>query len=101
MKFYDVPSASDYHWLKVQEFNQLLKKTAPSQSQFTLPRWVQLWKRLISPLVNRAEPKIYQKRDRWGNVYYQVHDPVSGFSGAFNTEEEVRIWLDRRYYDAL
>lgn len=101
MKFYDVPSASDYHWLKVQELNELLEKSVPSRSKFTLPRWLHLWNSLIAPLMNRSEPRITQKRDRWGNTYYQVYDPVSGFSSAFHTEEEVRIWLDRRYYDAL
>ncbi|HEY9661724.1 MAG TPA: hypothetical protein V6C65_24980 [Allocoleopsis sp.] len=101
MKFYDVPSASDYHWLKVQELNELLEKSVPSRPKFSLPSWLTLWNRLIAPFMDRSEPKITQKRDRWGNVYYQVYDPTSGFSSAFQTEEEVRIWLDRRYYDAL
>ena len=57
--------------------------------------------RIIRYLVkSRTEPKIKykcsQKCDR-RNCYWQVYDPVSGFSGSFGSETEVKAWLDRRY----
>ncbi|QYO63499.1 hypothetical protein [Leptolyngbya sp. 7M] len=40
-----------------------------------------------------------QKREPNGNEYYQVYDPVTGNSKTFGSEEETRIWLDRRFYE--
>jgi hypothetical protein len=47
---------------------------------------------------NRVEPQIVQKCDRSGNVYWQIYDPISGFHCSLNSEQEVREWLDTRYY---
>ena len=46
----------------------------------------------------RLEPKIWQKRDRYGNFYWVVYDPTTGHSSYFSSEQEVRIWLEQRYY---
>lgn len=47
---------------------------------------------------SRVEPKIKQQCDRLGNISWRVYDPISGFHCAFNSEQEVRAWLDTRYY---
>jgi hypothetical protein len=47
---------------------------------------------------NRVEPRVKQKCDRSGNTYWRVYEPVSGFHCSFNSEQEVRAWLDTRYY---
>jgi hypothetical protein len=47
---------------------------------------------------NRAEPQIKQKSDRFGNIYWRVYDPISDSHCSFNSEQEVRLWLDTRYY---
>ena len=47
---------------------------------------------------SRVEPSVKQKCDRLGNVYWQVDDPVSATRCCFGSEQEVRAWLDRRYY---
>ena len=46
----------------------------------------------------RQEPKIWQKRDRYGNLYWVVYDPTTGHSSCFSSEQEVRVWLEQRYY---
>ena len=46
----------------------------------------------------RLEPKIWQKRDRYGNSYWVVYDPTTGHSSCFSSEQEVRVWLEQRYY---
>ena len=48
---------------------------------------------------NRVEPHIIQKGDRFGNIYWRVYDPISNSHCSFNSEQEVRSWLDTRYYD--
>lgn len=44
------------------------------------------------------EPKISQKRDRNGSTYWLLYDPVTRQYTSFASEEEVRIWLEKRYY---
>lgn len=44
------------------------------------------------------DPKIRERHDRQGNVWFDVYDPVSGRSALLNSEAEVRAWLDTRYY---
>ena len=44
------------------------------------------------------EPKISQKCDRKGNIYWQIYDPVTRQYTSFASEKEVRIWLEKRYY---
>lgn len=61
---------------------------------------VNLLKKIGRYLVaNRIEPQVKLKCDRLGNnCCWQVYDPVSGCNWSFNSEREVRAWLDRRYY---
>jgi len=47
---------------------------------------------------SRVEPEIKQKCDRFGNTYWRVYEPISGFQCSFNSEQEVRSWLETRYY---
>ena len=45
-----------------------------------------------------SEPKIWDKKDGYGNTYFRVYDPQSDRYIYFNSEDEVRWWLDKRYY---
>ncbi|MGF1589024.1 MAG: hypothetical protein ACFCU7_07240 [Pleurocapsa sp.] len=49
-------------------------------------------------IVNRTEPRVRQKGDRSGNSYWQIYDPVTGSNCSLSSEQEVRTWLDTRYY---
>ena len=49
-------------------------------------------------VTNRIEPHVKQKCDRFGNFYWQIYDPISGSYLFFNSEREVRVWLDTRYH---
>ena len=44
------------------------------------------------------EPQIIARKNHRGDVYFQVYDPQTQWTGTFSSEQEVRIWLDRRYY---
>jgi hypothetical protein len=41
----------------------------------------------------RSEPKIKQKCDRYGNLYWQIIEPNSGKSTMFGSEQDVKFWL--------
>lgn len=52
---------------------------------------------LVAYLSGNSDPRISQTIDRAGNAYFQVHDPVSGQQHCFDSEQELRVWLDQRY----
>lgn len=52
---------------------------------------------IINFLVNGSEPKIYQKQNRHGEIYFRVYDPFTQRYYKFNSEQEVRVWLEERY----
>jgi hypothetical protein len=56
------------------------------------------WERLLTLFSGRKEPKIWRKRDRAGNWYFRVFDPVTGAIGVMDTEQDLRVWLEKRYY---
>jgi YD repeat-containing protein len=43
------------------------------------------------------ELRIWQERDRLGNVWWYVYDPMSRRSIQFPSEQEVRRWLEKRF----
>jgi hypothetical protein len=61
------------------------------QSTFSL-----IWDIVFSLLSD--EPKIWQGRDRFGKLYWRVYDPSRDRSITFTSEQEVREWLDQRFY---
>jgi len=51
----------------------------------------------VNALASQTEPKIWQKKDADGNRIWQIYDPVTGDQARFDTEQELRIWLEKRY----
>ncbi len=84
--------------------NLATEKTALKPSKLR-----QFWTELLSlkgirawlenGLIRGNEPKICQKCDRDGHAYFQVYDRATDQWHHFNSEAEVRAWLERRYYD--
>lgn len=48
-------------------------------------------------LLEKSEPQIEQKRDRYGNPYWQVYDYTKKKFYEFASEQEVRVWIENRY----
>jgi hypothetical protein len=59
--------------------------------------WGGFQKAMATWMTQKSEPKVYERCDRLGNLYYQVYDPVSGISAKFSSDTEIRIWLEQRY----
>lgn len=53
---------------------------------------------LVMGLMNGSEPRISQKRDRYGNPFWQVYDPVTDCSDSFSSERDVMVWIEERYH---
>ncbi|NEO25809.1 MAG: hypothetical protein F6K03_02640 [Kamptonema sp. SIO4C4] len=61
----------------------------------TLQRWTQ---GLMSLLEGSDEPHITLCKSAKGETYWRVYDPKHRFTAMFATEQEVRVWLEQRYY---
>jgi len=55
-----------------------------------------VWDAVFTPV--SSEPRIWQKQDRSGQVYWQVYDPIRNRSDRFSSEQEVRRWLEENFY---
>jgi hypothetical protein len=49
-------------------------------------------------IVQSSDLKVSERCDRYGNLYYQVYDPLNRTSASFGCEAEIRAWLEQRYY---
>lgn len=64
-----------------------------------LKEWLNdLFQSFLNAASGNTEPKISQKRDRAGNLYFDVYDPTSGASMSFGSEHEIRTWIEQRYH---
>lgn len=97
MKSYNSLRSSNFILVDSSQLESLSFK--PQKRNFS---WVnglkQLAKSFVRSIANSSEPRISKKVDRNGNLYYKVYDPTSGASAVFSTEQEIRIWIDQRYY---
>lgn len=53
---------------------------------------------LLRYFTGSQQPHITVKSDRAGQSFYEVYDPVDRQHHIFGTEQEVRVWLEQRYY---
>jgi hypothetical protein len=60
--------------------------------------WNRFWNTLGHILTQSSEPSITQKRDRFGHDSFRVYDPMTRKYGEFSSEQEIRVWLEQRYY---
>jgi len=58
----------------------------------------QLGKQLIQSIAGNHEVQVWQMSDRAGTSYWRVYDPSTRTSTSFSSANEVRIWLEQRYY---
>jgi hypothetical protein len=60
-------------------------------------RFRQVLHGLMNAMTIGSEPRITEKHDRGGNTYYQIYNPTNQTSSTFNSEAEVRAWLDQHH----
>jgi hypothetical protein len=71
-----------------------------SNKKFTsfLQKLGQLWEAMVENILRQDQPKIYVKQNQFGDTYWKIYDPFSQSSKYFKTEQDVRIWLEKRFY---
>lgn len=75
-----------------------LKRQTSSIGLNILNKLGHVWQSVLAIAAGNQEPRVKQHSDRHGNPFWNVYDPVSGQLARFNSEEEVRLWLEQRYY---
>lgn len=82
-----------------QIFEVVIHSEADEQksSRFT-SKLSEIWNWFVELILRADEPKIYESRDKFGNICWITYDQLAERKMHFNSETEVRAWLDRRYY---
>lgn len=71
----------------------------PAQGGKTLaPSLKQLGDRAMRFFAGQTEPRIWQ-RTRQGQPTWFAHDPITNRTRQFSSEQDVRLWLEKRYYE--
>jgi hypothetical protein len=55
------------------------------------------WTEILTELGQTQEPHVWQTTGRQGQIHWCVYDPNTGDTLEQLTEQEVRIWLEKRY----
>lgn len=81
---------------------QLIGKTEQYSVKFlklsSVFKWFRRYLDKIIIVANKHEPQIAIKSGSYDKIWYQVYDPMSNSLFQFQSEEEIRHWLDERHY---
>lgn len=75
------------------KFQQSHQKTKWHQQN----KLISLWQSVVRFLETSSEPQVWTTEDKNHQTQWNVFDPVTGQSAQFNSEEDVRVWLEERY----
>lgn len=73
----------------------------------TIPQWPlttftkplgQVWHAITNLVSHRPDVRVWQRTDRFGQVGWHGYDPISGDYVCYGTEDEIRSWIEQRYY---
>lgn len=81
-----------------QQLERTLQTSAVKSAQSQLLDYLKDWgMALVNALAPSQEPRVKVIDSANGSIW-KVYDPVSHQSHLFATEDELRIWLEERYY---
>ncbi len=94
----------DTYYTSLSQHSSSASSSQPNRS-YGVAKRVWIWIKSVvdqlgelSIFCDPYEPRAKRKVDKFGNLYYQVYDPVSHSHHAFTSEDALRTWLDQRYY---
>jgi hypothetical protein len=85
--------------IQQQRNYEKLEQLPPQVFQLTnLGLW-QLWRKVTDFWqVSAKEPRVNQKMDFKGNLYWEIYDPLDDCMLHFDQEQDVMIWLEEQPY---
>ncbi|WP_265265517.1 hypothetical protein [Spirulina subsalsa] len=76
----------------------LVKDEAKTTNQLGLSSVLnQFFTAFVQFMTQGNEPKITIKKNDQGEVFYHVYDPLTRNKDLFTSEQDVRVWLEKRY----
>jgi len=57
-----------------------------------------IWQALLTYSLTNPELRVWTTTDATGQLVWKVHDPVTQARMEFASEQDLRIWLEERYY---
>lgn len=57
-----------------------------------------IFQNLVTAIASKNEVQVWQKSDRSGNTQWHAYDPTTGRSICVASEQEMRYWIEERYY---
>jgi hypothetical protein len=77
-----------------QTIDKKLDFSTDSKAKFTF--WLSnIWQFLVDILFQDNELKVWEKKDKQGNIYWKIYHPATGNTVYLASEQEARIWIDR------
>ncbi|HEY9642549.1 MAG TPA: hypothetical protein V6C57_18835 [Coleofasciculaceae cyanobacterium] len=89
MKTATQPAVNYFQSPEAQKFRDETRKSG------LLVAFSNIWKAIATV---DLDPRVCQERDRYGRSYWHVFDPITNQDQFFDTEDEVCVWLEQRYY---
>jgi hypothetical protein len=53
---------------------------------------------VVKVITTTPELQVWQTHDRKGHISWHAYEPKTGRSACFGSEEEIRVWIEMRYY---
>ncbi|MBD1852685.1 hypothetical protein [Leptolyngbya sp. FACHB-711] len=97
-------------WLEYKQLEQIpltiaeLQQVSQDNSGHThrLSDWLrQIWRPISRMLESTTEPHIWKTYDQMGNPIWHAHDPITGQESEWISEDDLRVWLEERYYQPV
>lgn len=88
----------DPETLELKSIQEKGSPAKPSRVSLLLSALNSILQCLSSLVISNDELKIWQTRDWQGQIWWHAFDPKTGHSTYVATEDEMRVWLEKRYY---
>jgi hypothetical protein len=93
-------------YLERHEWDLRLQVADCAQTNYQTPaatidrsNWIhRLWQRFVEAFSGKTELQVWQRTRADGQLYWQAYDPVSGEFVIRGSEDEMRDWIETRYY---
>lgn len=88
--------------LKSENFSTAFGQNAETEanwrtSLFSFSWLYKVWQKFIYTLTSPEELQVWQKRDRFGNTYWEAYDPQTGGYFCSGSEADILAWIEQRY----
>ncbi|PSM49770.1 hypothetical protein C7Y66_07290 [Chroococcidiopsis sp. CCALA 051] len=83
----------------IQKLEQIYNyKLEPQHNRPTRRSWLKkMWRSLVTAWSHNAEMRVWQTEDKIGRSLWKLYDPITGETFDFNSENEVRTWIEESY----